>query len=203
MVGTIAPVVYGDTGRSRWRVAMSLHVLGSIIGSGLFGAALGGLGWLLRTTLPMLTVLGHIALGLLSGAYGLHEIRLVQLVYPQVHRQVDGRQRYRRHPYLVAWRYGFELGIGLTTFIATASVYIITFGALLSGDPLYAAALLGCFGLARAGFLTVVVRGITSLEQSHRLAQRMSFLCQQVYVVNGIALVFTGTLLVVIAWNAM
>lgn len=108
---------------------------------------------------------------------------------------------YALTPHLVAWLYGLELGIGFTTFIAVATVYVVATGAMLSGNPVYAALLFACFGAARGGFLALIVRNIQNLEQSYQISGQMAFVSQQVHVVNGIALAGSGILFLVIAIN--
>lgn len=198
MVGTIAPVVYGQKDKPHWLTAISLHLLGNVTAAVLVGLVLGYIGWLARANLAASAAISLGALGLLSCLYALHELRLIRLPHPERQRQVDGGWRYRFHPYWVAWLYGLGLGAGFTTFVAVATLYIVAVGALLSGDPAYAAVLFGAFGLARGAFLAWLVRPIQSREQSERVFRQMLFVSQLVHVGNGLALAFTGALMVAI-----
>ena len=204
MVGTIAPVVYGQKDkRHRWRAAISLHILGSATAGVLVGLILSYIGLFITVGHIGWTALALVVLGTFSCLYALHELRILRLPYPQRQRQVDGGWRYRFHPYVVAWLYGLGLGTGFTTFVAVATLYVLAAGALLSGDPLYAAALFGSFGLLRATFLALMVRRIQTRAQSEQVFRRMLLVSQLVHVANGLALAFTGAFMIAASLQRM
>lgn len=195
MVGTIVPVVYRDKPMRRWLSAVSLYVIGGVLGGAGVGAVLGFLGdQLLGTAREYTSLLMLGVFGTSASLYALHELRLWHLPYPQIQRQVPSGWRYQFHPYWVALAYGIGLGTGVATYIATASVYIVFIGAFLSGDPLIGAGLLGGFGLTRTIYLVIMGSSVRTWRQSERLLEAMTKISNYVRLVNGLALALFGAL---------
>ncbi len=95
--------------------------------------------------------------GSMALLYSLHEFKLVSLPMPQRKKQVPADWRYRYHPHVTGWLFGGLLGLEYATFVPVATLYVVTAAAVLHGSPAYGAALLGLFGLGRAGMLWPIV----------------------------------------------
>ena len=83
MVETITPVVY--EGRTRWTVALGLHVLGATTTAALFGGGRGCAGGLLEAPWGRA---GWLALAAVATLYAVGELPRVSTAVPQLRRQV-------------------------------------------------------------------------------------------------------------------
>ena len=185
MVGTISPVVYRDSPLS-WRVAAFIYTLGGIVGGGLVGAVTGSLGSLLPLTSYRRYV--PIFVGLLAAAYALHELRIVSFPHPERRRQVPAYWRYKFHPYVTAGLFGLLLGAGFTTFIPTASYYIVWFAAALYGSPVLGMLLFAVYGAARALLIWPFSQWATTLDLMGQLGRYMDLTKPIMRQVNGFGL---------------
>ena len=159
MVGTMAPVVYGnDLSRPRgsWLLALLQYTAASTVAGSILGIAFGFLGSMVPLGSSR-NVLAMVIVGSMALVYSLHEFKLLSLPMPQRKRQVPAEWRYRYHPYVTAWLFGGLLGIGYATFVPVATLYVATVAAVLNGSLAYGAALLGLFALGRAGTLWPIV----------------------------------------------
>jgi hypothetical protein len=158
MLGSITPL--GERGRnSRWPVTMTAFVLGSAAGGVALGAALGSVGGVARTAFAWWTATASlVALGIVALIGAALDIQLIPVSLPTVRRQVNERwlQRYRGWVYGLG--FGFQLGLGVVTIVATATVYAAFVAALLSGSTLRGAVIGGTFGLLRAATSFSVAR---------------------------------------------
>jgi len=188
MVGTIAPVVYRDSplGRRSWIVAALIYTLGSIAGGVVVGALLGLLGSLL--SLDLYTEYFPLLISMTALGYSLHEFRILSLPYPQMRRQVPDPWRRRLHPYVVAALFGFLLGIGFTTFIPTATYYIVVLTATLYGSPLYGAVIFSIYGFARASLLWPFAQYAKGRSNFERMTYYMDLTKPIMSQINGFAL---------------
>lgn len=154
MLGSITPL--GERGRmSRWGRTVAAFVIGSLVSGAAFGAALGWAGRVVvgRVVGPGGGVEGQARLAVLAAliVIGLAlDARLFGLRLPTVHRQVNEEwlRRYRGWVYGVG--FGFQLGLGLVTVVATSAVYLAFAAAFLSSSPVWGGIVGGTFGLARA-----------------------------------------------------
>lgn len=122
-------------------------VTGHVAGGGLLGAALGWLGAGLSPGGRLVGV-AVLSAGCLAG--GLHQLGLIRLPMPQLHRQVPRTWTLRIPWGLVALGYGLQLGCGVATRIRVATTYVVLGCALLSGSAAAGALILGAFGAARS-----------------------------------------------------
>ncbi len=170
MVETITPVVYG--GRTRWAAALTLHVVGATTTAALFGAALGAIGMVLEAPWGRA---GLVALAAVAVVYTLGELPGVTAAVPQLRRQVpDWWRAFFSWP-IAAALYGAGLGVGFFTFLSHGTLVVVAFAALASGDPLFGAAVVGAFGLAR-GLSAARGARIRTQEDSQRLVDRLAAL---------------------------
>jgi hypothetical protein len=100
------------------------------------------------------------------------DARLFGLRLPTVHRQVNEEwlRRYRGWVYGVG--FGFQLGLGLATVIATSAVYLAFAAAFLSTSVVWGGIVGGTFGLARA-LPMLAVRSVSRSDQLGRVDARL------------------------------
>jgi hypothetical protein len=194
MLSSITPL--GERSRgNRWWLTVAAYLLGSVAGGAAVGAALGGVGAVLRgagldTTASAIVAVAVGAVALAFDASG------GRLALPHVRRQVneDWMTSYRGWVYGFAW--GLQLGMGLVTIVTAAVVYLVFVLAFLTGDVLLGLAVGATFGGARGLVVLVVARVSTpdALLAFHRRLQRRAPAAQvaaatgdAVVVVAGIA----------------
>jgi hypothetical protein len=146
MVETIAPVVHGGRNRRYWS-ALALHVLGATISGALFGALLALVGSVLGA--PWGTG-GLVAIVVVSSLYAARELFGAPVPLPDLDRQVPDWWRTFYSPNVAALLYGLGLGVGFFTFLTFGTYAAVATGALVSGDALTGAVLLGAFGFIRS-----------------------------------------------------
>jgi hypothetical protein len=145
MLASITPL--GERGRrSSWGVTVVAFLLGSTAAALAAGAAAGGLGEL---AVPG-GLSGAARFGALAGA-GLAATLIDALrdPVPGPRRQVDERWLDRYRGWVYGLGFGAQLGLGVTTVVSSAALYVALLAALLSADPAAGAAIIGAFGLAR------------------------------------------------------
>lgn len=194
MVETITPVVYGS--RSRWVVALCLHVLGATATAALFGAALGLAGSLLEAPWGRA---GAVALAAAAAVYALGELPRMSATVPQLRRQVpDWWREFFSWP-VAAFLYGAGLGVGFLTYLAHGTLVVVSVAAIASGDPLVGAAIVAPFGLVR-GLSAARSAGVRTQQESQRLVDRLAGSAEtRRAVANGASLLTIGGLAVVLA----
>jgi hypothetical protein len=161
MLSTITP--FGERGRGhRYWVTSAWFVLGSLVG----GLTLGSVCALLAVGLgpgPLLiaAVLCMIGAAVDAGVFG--------QVLPLIRRQVDDRWLARYRPWFYASGFGWQVGVGLATYLMTAAVVVVAGLAILSGSWLSALLVCGAFGLTRGltVFLTAFASAPASLRSLH------------------------------------
>jgi hypothetical protein len=145
MVETVAPVVYGEK-RSRYRLALLLHILAATASAAVVGLAAGTLGYLLGA--PWGTG-GLIAVALAAALYAFRELGGVPIPVPDRHKQVPLWWRTFYSPPVAGMLYGFGIGVGYLTYLSFGTYFVVTIAAGATGDPLVGAALTAPFGLGR------------------------------------------------------
>ena len=155
MVETIAPVVHG-TRRARYWASLLAHALGAVAAASIVGAALGGIGYLLRA--PWGAV-GAVFVGALAFTYAAREALGLPIPLLDRRRQVPEWWRTFFSPSVAAFLYGVGLGSGFFTFLTFGTFIAVAGAALASGSPALGALLCAPFGLARALSLAAVHAG--------------------------------------------
>src|SRR4051794_6899953 len=128
MLSSIHPL--GERVRhNRWSVTVTAYVLGSAAGGAFVGAVAGSIGalfWRLG-----LQVSPWVAAGTMGIALLLDTLRRV----PGPRRQVNEDWLHRYRGWVYGAGFGFQLGMGVTTIVTTASVYAWIVLAALAADP--------------------------------------------------------------------
>jgi hypothetical protein len=145
MVETVAPVVYGEK-RSRYRLALLLHVIAATVSAAVVGAAAGALGMLLGA--PWGTG-GFIAVAVAAALYAFRELSGVPIPVPDRHKQVPLWWRTFYSPPVAGMLYGFGIGLGYLTYLSFGTYFVVTIAAGATGDVFLGAALTAPFGFGR------------------------------------------------------
>lgn len=147
MLSSIHPL--GEAGRGqRWWLTVSAHIVGGALGGALVGALLGVVGRLAASA-----GVGLIARLALVAAVAVVAVVVDGRDWPRwlwrPHRQVDEDWLSRYRGWVYGGGFGFQLGMGITTIVTAATLYVL--GALaFAVAGVGSAALLGvAFGLAR------------------------------------------------------
>src|SRR5919108_2719088 len=158
MVETITPVVHGGR-RSRWGVAVALHLLGAGLSAAALGAVLGGLGWVLGA--PWGSV-GSWAVAAVAALYALRELFGLPVPLPDRREQVPEWWRRFFGPSATAFLYGLGLGVGFLTYLRHGTLVAVALVVLASGDPVLGASILAAFGVARGLTVLFAAPGTTA-----------------------------------------
>lgn len=192
MVETIAPVVYGGTGR-KYYTAVLLHALGATASATLLGLLLGAVGGLLGAPWEGA---GPIVIAVVALVYALRELLKLPVPLPDMDQQVPDWWRTFYSHNVAALLYGLGLGVGFFTYLSFGTLAAVAAGAFVSSDPLTGMLILAPFGLMRG--LSVLVNVRAEPESIvNRLAERGPRLAAR--LINGVALVLVGFVALVLA----
>ncbi|MGA8724776.1 MAG: hypothetical protein WB565_07020 [Acidimicrobiales bacterium] len=162
MLSTITPMSERAKGHS-YRATASWFVVGAAAG----GVTLGGLSALgalaVRLLGPSPLALAILAVGSASLA-ALSDLAIRGLALPIHRRQVNERWLDRYRPWVYGAGFGWQIGVGLATYITTAAVYLTVVLAALTTSPVAALAIGTCFGVVR-GLAVLLTRSITTTSE--------------------------------------
>jgi len=170
MLSTITP--FGERSRGhRYPVTVTWFVAGSILGGATLGALAAGLaalaaaaglgthpGWVVSAA----AVAALAAAGVDAGWFG-------DLI-PLWRRQVDDGWLARYRSWVYATGFGWQIGVGVATYIMTAGVFLVVVLAAVTANPVAAVAICTGFGLVRgmAVILTARAGSPARLRDMHR-----------------------------------
>lgn len=205
MIGTIGSLVQVTTNRKPWVGALGLYTLGMLGIAVVLGGLLGGLGSLFGSLLPLAgrnlaAILARgilLLVALLAIAYALSDWGWLRMPRPYLLYAVPITWWRRWRPYSAALLYGAVLGLGLTTAMPFGAMYLIWLWAVVHASPLYGAALLGTYALARALTLIPISRFVYRRIGSSE--DRLNVVMQRLVPTRDLLaalLVFCGTILV-------
>jgi hypothetical protein len=145
MLASITPL--GERGRNAiWAVTVAAFLLGSAAAAAGAGALIGAAGALVvpgsvgvDARLAALAVVLAAAIALDAGATRV----------PGPRRQVNEAWLGSYRGWVYGLGYGAQLGLGVTTIVTSAAVYVAVVAALLSGSLGEGGIVMGCFGLVR------------------------------------------------------
>jgi hypothetical protein len=161
MLSAITPMSERGRGR-RWGATASWFVVGATIG----GATLGVGTAVLALVASWASASDAVALGI--GAAGAvvavaTDARVPGVRLPRHTRQVDENWITRYRGWVCGLGFGWQIGVGLSTYIVTAAVYLMIVLGALSASPVAAIAVCSLFGLVRGLAILLGVR-ITNPE---------------------------------------
>jgi hypothetical protein len=186
MVETITPVVHGGR-RGPWARDAAVHLVGAAVAAAAFGAALGGAGAVLGAPWGLAGAVGVAAVAV---AYALRELTGIRVPIPERRRQVPEWWRRFFSPPVASFLYGAALGIGFLTFLRYGTLVAVSAVAVASGDPMWGAAVMVPFGIARTAAMAVVAAARAPDDVS-RVVDRLERLgsARIPGTVNGVVLV--------------
>ena len=198
MLSSITPLSEVGRGHRYW-ATVTWFLLGAILGGATLGlvAALGAMlvsGAGLSTTAVAALVLGAGVVTLASDL-GVAGFRL-----PANPRQVERTWLDRYRPWLYGMGFGWQLGVGVATYVMSASIYLMVIVAAATGEPWFALALVILFGLLR-GLAVLPAAGVhtpAGLGRLHRQIERFRPASRVVALVGQIGVI---TAAVTIVWG--
>jgi hypothetical protein len=170
MLSTITPI--GERGRGhRYASTAAWFVAGAVLG----GATLGGGAALLAAGVAALDLSGEARVGLaavLAGVTIASDLALGGFRLPSHTRQVNEGWLGQYRSWVYGGGFGWQIGVGLATYVTTAAVYLLLGLAALTASPLAAFAVVTGFGLVR-GLAVFVGRGLTTPQRMLALHRRL------------------------------
>jgi hypothetical protein len=168
MLSTITPITEQGRGR-RYAATVPWYLLGALAG----GATLGGVAALVSIAVgaadvPQMTVFAIIGLSALVSIFSDLGVKGFRL--PRHSRQVDRLWLDHYRSWVYGTGFGWQIGVGLATYIVTTAVYMTVLIAILTGSPLQALTIGLVFGVVRglAIFLGVKATTLEGLRALHR-----------------------------------
>lgn len=168
MLATVTPLAERGRGH-RYRSTAAWFIAGGTAGGATLGLVMAALAWGVRTAGPTTTTLAVVAgaAALLAAA---SDTRFAGFRVPFHSRQVNERWLDQFRPWVYGAGFGWQIGVGVATYIKTAALYLMIVLAALTMSPWIALALGALFGLVR-GLAVLLGRRITSpaaLADFHR-----------------------------------
>jgi hypothetical protein len=181
MLSSLTPLAERGRGH-RYRTTVAWFIVGGLIG----GCALGATAALLAVGVRALGPSTTVVLGIVAGAALIalaSDLGVFGFGLPVHHRQVNERwlDQYRSWVYGVG--FGFQIGMGLATYIMTAALYLLVVLASLSQSVVVALTLGAVFGFVR-GLAVLLGRTITSPEALRSFHRRFSAVGPQIRLVT-------------------
>ena len=166
MLSTITPITEQGRGR-RYAATVPWYLLGALAG----GATLGGVAALVSipvgaSAIPEMTVFAIIGLFAVVSIFSDLGVKGFRL--PRHRRQVDRLWLDHYRSWVYGTGFGWQIGVGLATYIVTTAVYLTVLIAVLTGSPIQALAIGLMFGGLRGLAIFLGVRA-TTFEKLHAL----------------------------------
>ncbi len=161
MLATITPLAERARG-PRYRSTALWFVAGAVLGGTCLGLVMALLALAVGAVAPGPGALAALA-GVASVVAAASDARLGGFSLPVHHRQVNERWLDGFRPWVYGVGFGWQIGVGVATYIKTAAVYLTIVLAALGANPRVALAVGASFGFVR-GLAVLLGRGITSAE---------------------------------------
>jgi hypothetical protein len=159
MLSSITPLTEQGRGH-RFRSTATWFVVGAGLGGLTLGAGMAVLAAAVATLdLEPATLLGLAAVALVATTTS--DSRILGRQLPYHTRQVNELWLNRYRSWVYGAGFGWQIGVGLATYVMTAAVYVLVVLGALTASPLAALALGATFGLVR-GLAILLGRSITS-----------------------------------------
>jgi hypothetical protein len=170
MLSTITPI--GERGRNhRYYSTAAWFVSGAVLG----GATLGLGAAILAAGVGALDVSADAALGaaaLLAAVTIASDLKVGGFRLPSHTRQVNETWLDQYRSWVYGGGFGWQIGVGLATYVTTSAVYLMVAMAALTGSPATAFAIVTGFGLVR-GLAVLLGRNLTSPDRLMALHRRL------------------------------
>jgi hypothetical protein len=147
MLSTVTPLA--ERGRNhRYGVTASWFILGGVLGGATLGAVTAGLAVLVAAFDPSTALVGAVAAaGALVAVAS--DLQWFGFRLPAHTRQVDEVWLGKYRPWVYGLGFGWQIGVGLATYIMTAGVYLMIVLAALTASPVLAFVIAVGFGTLR------------------------------------------------------
>lgn len=168
MLSTITPVT--ETSRQRrYGLTVAWFLLGALVGGATLGLLAAGLALVVAAVDPSTTA-ALAAVGALALVAAAFDARSLGITLPGHGRQVNESWLTRYRSWVYGVGFGWQIGVGLATYIVTAAVYLTVVAAALTGSAAVAFGICLAFGLVRglAIFLGVRLTTQQRLVEFHR-----------------------------------
>lgn len=172
-----------------WLPALAAHAAGYVLGGIVLSGLLAGLA--LVVGLSSNSPQALIAVAALALVYGLDQLGLISLPYPQRKSQVPHDVRLRWPMWRIGLLYGFALGLNFVTYVRTPILYVVVAAAVLSGSWEIAFALVAALNLGRFSPVLVNAFPVSDPSVQRWLAERES----ASLLAGAVALVLVATAL--------
>lgn len=173
MLSSITPIAERARG-NRYGVTSAWFIFGSVLGGvslGLVAAA----GAALVAVLPLpdeaVALVAAVAAVITLGS----DLRFAGFRLPAHPRQVDRRWLDLYRPWVYGIGFGWQLGVGVATYVMTSAIYLMVVLAALTGEPVVAVGVVAAFGLIR-GLSIFLAAGATTprdLSSLHARVERL------------------------------
>lgn len=162
MLSTITPIAEASRGH-RFRSTAAWFVVGSIVG----GATLGGLMAVLAVGIGLLNPSPGAVLwiaGIAALLTAASDARVAGLHFPGHDRQVNERWLDQYRSWVYGSGFGWQIGVGLATYIMTAGLYLLILMGALIDQPLVSVGIGVLFGFVR-GLAVYLATNLTTRER--------------------------------------
>jgi hypothetical protein len=170
MLSTITPI--GERGRNhRYAGTATWFVLGAVLGGATLGAGAAGL----AAAVGALDLSANAALGAAAALAAVtiaSDLQLGGFRLPSHIRQVNEGWLGQYRSWVYGGGFGWQIGVGLATYVTTSAVYLMVAMAALTGAPAIAFAVITGFGFVR-GLAVLLGRNLTSPERLFALHRRL------------------------------
>lgn len=172
-----------------WLPTMVAHALGYVAGGLLLAIGLAAIGWLLP--IQGFTSWALTTIAAVSILYGLHQLQIIRMPYPQLRVQVSHGARIGLPKWVTGFLYGGHLGLNFATYVRTPILYVVVLACVLSGSLLTTLAVVFSLNLGR--FLPLLANLLPIPDQN--VQQWMAKHDQGAVLTDAAALVFCGSFL--------
>lgn len=170
MLSTITPI--GEQGRNnRYAASAAWFLVGAVLG----GATLGSGVALLAAGVASFDLSGAALAGIAAGLGALtiaSDLKLGGFRLPSHTRQVNETWLVQYRSWVYGGGFGWQIGVGLATYVTTAAVYLMIALAALTASPLASFAVVTGFGFVR-GLAVLLGRRLTTPERMLALHRRL------------------------------
>lgn len=168
MLSTVTPL--GETGRGhRYLVTVAWFIAGAGIGGACLGVVMAALAIVMHglSLSPHAVAIVVVATAIVTIA---SDSRVGGFTLPRIARQVDEAWLNRYRGWVYGLAFGWQIGVGFTTYVMTAAVYLMVVLGALTANPTAALALGVGFGLVRGAVVLLGWRLTTpdSVRLLHR-----------------------------------
>jgi len=166
MLSTITPVTEQARGR-RYAATVPWYLVGALAGGATLGAVAAMAAIPIQAanlpTTTVLAIIGLFAVVSIFSDFGVKGFRL-----PRHRRQVDRLWLDHYRSWVYGTGFGWQIGVGLATYIVTTAVYLTVLIAIVTGSPVQALTIGLVFGGVR-GLAIFLGAGATTLDKLHAL----------------------------------